>query len=71
MVDKTKIYGLIDETGRLLFEYTTNQGNRKKAFFSTQKSAEEALDNYVKDYYENKKWTVVIVGERSIDEKLV
>lgn len=42
------------ETDETVFEYTTYQGNKKKAFFNSFKYAEEALNKYIKnpeDYY--------------------
>ncbi len=35
-------------TGKVLFQYKTNQGNVKKAIFNDSKQAQEALDRYIK-----------------------
>jgi hypothetical protein len=36
-------------TGEFVFEYSTYQGNKKKAFFNSFKYAEEALNKYIKN----------------------
>ena len=68
------IYGLMDsETGRILFEYKTNQGNRKKAIFSSEKQAIKAIESYLKydgsNYYPNREaskrtWVLIVLGKR-------
>jgi hypothetical protein len=63
---KKALFGIAQETtGKLLFEYKTYQGNRKKAIFTSEKYAQEAIDKYIKDAYRlnNFKWRVVCIGE--------
>lgn len=38
-----------NETGDIVFEYRTYQGNQKKAFFNSYGYAEEALNKYIKN----------------------
>ena len=55
------IYAIMDsKTLKTLFSYRTNQGNVKKAFFSSKKQALEAIDKYIKDGYHTKSgdWVV-------------
>lgn len=43
-----KIYGLRNsQTGELMFSYRTNQGNVKKAFFSSEKLANKTIKDYL------------------------
>lgn len=37
------------DTGEVVFEYRTYQGNKKKALFNSKKRAEEALQKYIKN----------------------
>ena len=60
-----KLYGLENSAGEILFTYRTNQGNVKKAFFSSEKKAEEALSRYIEDGYGTKGelWTLIELGK--------
>ena len=46
-------------TDEIVFEYKTYQGNRKKAFFNSDRYAEETLNKYIRNpenYYICKVW---------------
>lgn len=59
-------------TGKLLFEYKTFQGNKKKAIFISEAYAQEAIYTYISKTYHLKdyKWRVVNLGE-IFDEKKI
>lgn len=50
--EKDKFY-LIRNTvdGKIVVDYRTHQGNRKKAIFTTKARAQEAIDKYLSDIY--------------------
>jgi len=44
----------------VMFDYSTNQGNRKKAFFTRIKDAEMVWRRYISDKEE---WAIVVIAE--------
>ena len=48
------------ETGDILFMYRTHRANRKKAIFSSEREANNAIDNYITENWRGEK---VRVGE--------
>jgi len=55
-----KLFAL-QQDGKFLFSYKTNQGNVKKAFFTNKKLAETAYKNYIEQGFSTKEYKLEIV----------